>query len=101
MAWCCTPGRAGQTFHATGVMNYWLGVIGMIFCPCFTLFYANRCTDMNQQLGGEKKGVVMGFLCALCCQCCVVAQDAQALDYVTETTTGCCGLTREDGSPLE
>lgn len=89
---CCTGPRAAQTFSITGAMNYWLGLFGMTCVPCCTLMYANSCTEMNEKLGGDKRNIIMSCLCALCCSCCVVAQDAEALDLMSGVQTGFFGV---------
>jgi hypothetical protein len=95
MSLCCTGPRAAHTFHATGVMHYWLGCCLMSCCPMCTLWYANSMTDLNERLGGTKRDLVMGFLCACLCSCCVVAQDAESLDIVTGMETHCCTASRK------
>merc|ERR1719198_2517917 len=87
LSWCCTGPRAAHTFHSIGLMNYWVGLILMSCCPCCTLMYTNGCTDMNVRLGGSKQNPLEAAICAWCCTCCLVAQDAQSLDYVTGMET--------------
>jgi len=89
---CCSGPRGAQTFHATGIMNYWLGLILMSCFPCCTLCYTNACTDLNEKLGGRPRGCCMSMLCAWLCFCCVIAQDAESLDLVTGCKTGFCGV---------
>jgi len=89
---CCTGPRAAQTFSITGAMNYWLGLFAMTCFPCCTLMCVNSCTEMNEKLGGSKRNIVMSCLCALCCSCCVVAQDAEALDLMSGVQTGFFGV---------
>lgn len=93
LALCCSGPRAAHTFHATGVMNYWLGLILMTFFPCCTLWGTNSCTNLNETLGGEKRNPVMGCACAFFCSCCVIAQDAEALDMISGYQTGFTGVT--------
>merc|ERR1719386_448 len=100
LSWCCTGPRAAHTFHSAGVMDYWAGCVLMSLAPCCTLWAVNSFTDLNDLLGGEKKSILMGALCACCCSCCVVAQDAQSLDLITGAKTVCCGVeTPQEESP--
>jgi len=85
---CCTGPRAAHTFSATGTINYWVGLLLMTCFPCCTLMGVNSCTDMDKKMGGERRNIIMSCLCALCCSCCVVAQDAQALDLTSKVQTG-------------
>jgi len=80
---CCTGPRAAHTFHSTGIMDYWAGCLLMSCCPCITLWIVNSFTELNLRLQGEKKNFCMGAICACFCSCCMVAQDAQSLDYLT------------------
>merc|ERR1719401_701007 len=88
LAFACSGPRAAHTFHSVGLMNYWLGCVLMTCFPCCTLFYTNVCTDLNVYLGGERQSCPMGCLCSFCCSCCLIAQDAQSLDFATRTKTG-------------
>merc|ERR1712217_5185 len=92
LAWCCLAPRAAHTFDKTGTLPYWVGLAAMLCCPCFTLCYTNACTDMNESLGGEKRNCCMAVLCAWCCACCVVLQDAESLDAATGARTGCLSV---------
>jgi len=85
---CCTGPRAAHTFAKTGTMNYWGGLLLMSCFPCCTLMAVNSCTDMNEKMGGSRRNIIMSCLCALCCSCCVVAQDAEALDLTSGVQTG-------------
>jgi len=95
LSWCCTGPRAAHTFDKTGVLNYWIGLLAMTFCPCPTLCWANAFTDLNEKLGGEPRDMGKACCCALFCGCCVVAQDAQALDDITSVHVGCCGVSQD------
>jgi len=92
LSFCCTGPRAAHTFHSTGVLDYWAGCFLMSCCPCLTLWIVNSFTELNQRLQGEKRNFCMGAICACFCTCCVVAQDAQSLDYLTGMDTGFCGV---------
>jgi len=92
LSWCCTGPRAAHTFHATGILDYWAGCVLMSFCPCLTLWIINSFTELNEKLQGTKKNICMGAICACCCSCCVVAQDAQTLDYLTGMETHFCSI---------
>eukprot|EP00416_Gambierdiscus_australes_P019308 CAMPEP_0171056782 /NCGR_PEP_ID=MMETSP0766_2-20121228/1309_1 /TAXON_ID=439317 /ORGANISM="Gambierdiscus australes, Strain CAWD 149" /LENGTH=263 /DNA_ID=CAMNT_0011511771 /DNA_START=144 /DNA_END=935 /DNA_ORIENTATION=+ len=93
LAWCCSGPRAAHTFHTVGIgMNYWIGLVLMTFFPCCTLFAVNSFTQLNERLGGQKRNPVMSCVCAFFCSCCVIAQDAEALDLVSGHTTGFCGV---------
>lgn len=85
---CCTGPRAAHTFAATGTMNYWCGLLLMSCFPCCTLMGVNSCSDMDSKMGGTRRNIIMSCLCALCCSCCVVAQDAEALDLTSDVQTG-------------
>jgi len=93
---CCTGPRAAHTFAKTGTMNYWLGLLLMSCFPCCTLMGVNSCTDMNEKMGGTRRNIIMSCLCALCCSCCVVAQDAEALDLTSGVRTGFLSVYEEE-----
>jgi len=92
LSWFCTGPRAAHTFHSVGVIDYWPGCILMSLFPCCTLWAANSFTDLNEKLGGQKEGIFNGLVCAFCCSCCVVAQDAQSLDLIMGVDTGFFGV---------
>lgn len=92
LAWCCWAPRAAHTFDKVGVLPFWPGMALMACFPCCTLTYTNACTDLNERLGGERRNCIMAMLCAWCCACCVVLQDAASLDAATETQTKCCSV---------
>jgi hypothetical protein len=92
-SFCCTGPRAAQTFHSTGVLNYWPSCILMSSFPCCVLWAANSFTNLNKKLGGEQDGCVYGGACAMCCSCCMIAKDAQTLDLLTGATTELCSVT--------
>lgn len=91
-SWLCSGPRAAHTFYSTGVADYWCSLFGMSLCPCLVLCLANAFTDLNEKLGGEKRNPIMSCLCAFCCSCCVIAQDAESLDLITGVKTGFCGV---------
>jgi len=95
LSWCCTGPRAAHTLDKTGILNYWISLLAMTFCPQCTLCWANSFTELNTELGGEKRDMCKSLLCACCCTCCVVAQDAQALDDITSVHVGCCGVSQD------
>merc|ERR1719265_1170842 len=88
LSFCCTGPRAAHTFAKTEVLDYWISVVLMSVFPCCTLFVVNSCTELNTKLGGKPRECCMSAICAFCCTCCVVAQDAGALDMIMETSTG-------------
>jgi len=92
LSWCCTGPRAAHTFHSAGVLNFWPGCILMSLFPCCMLWWANSFTDLREMLGGAKKNCCLGALSALCCSCCLVAQDAQSLDLITGSETHLCSV---------
>jgi len=87
LSWCCTGPRAAHTFHSAGVLNFWPGCILTSLFPCCMLWWANSRTDLREMLGGAQKTCFFGALSALCCSCCLVAQDAQSLDLITGCET--------------
>jgi len=91
-SWLCSQARAAHTFDSAGVCNYWPSLILMTLCPCLTLYFMNSCSNLNENLGGRKKDCCSGLICALCCSCCVIAQDAESLDMATGARTKCCGV---------
>lgn len=97
----CSAGRAAHTYDKVGLMPYWLGLFLSAFCPCGALFYMNACTDLNEKLGGERRGILSAILCSWCFPCCVIAQDAQALDECTGVAVGLCGVEEPDGDQSE
>lgn len=98
-SFCCPGPRAAHTYDSTGVMDYWFGLCCMSFFPCCTLWVTNSATDLNPRLGGDQMSVVGGCLASMCCSCCLIAQDAQALDYATGMETHCCSF--EPKRPLQ
>merc|ERR1719272_1375339 len=70
LSWCCTGPRAAHTFYSTIGSNYWLCCALTSVLPCCTLWYTNSFTDLNEKLGGEKRNVFMGLICACFCSCC-------------------------------
>lgn len=92
LSYCCSAPRAAHTFHTTGVLTYWPSLILMTCFPCCTLFIMNSFTELNEKLGGEKAGVLQSCICAFCCSCCVIAQDAETLDLMTGARTGLIGV---------
>mmetsp|Transcript_1461 Transcript_1461/g.2607 ORF Transcript_1461/g.2607 Transcript_1461/m.2607 type:complete len:235 (+) Transcript_1461:68-772(+) len=91
-SWCCSGPRAAHTFYTAGISDYWCSLFGMSVCPCLVLALANAYTDLNEKLGGEQRNLLMSCLCAWCCSCCVIAQDAESLDLITGVKTGFCGV---------
>mmetsp|Transcript_80947 Transcript_80947/g.143365 ORF Transcript_80947/g.143365 Transcript_80947/m.143365 type:complete len:229 (+) Transcript_80947:68-754(+) len=91
-SWLCSGPRAAHTFYSTGISDYWCSLLGMSLFPCCVLFVANSFTDLNEKLGGQKRGLLMSCLCSYCCSCCVIAQDAESLDLSTGVRTGFCGV---------
>mmetsp|Transcript_89009 Transcript_89009/g.153953 ORF Transcript_89009/g.153953 Transcript_89009/m.153953 type:complete len:234 (-) Transcript_89009:69-770(-) len=92
MSWLCSGPRAAHTFYSTGISDYWCSLFGMSLFPCCVLCVANSFTDLNEKLGGQKRGLLMSCLCSYCCSCCVIAQDAESLDLSTGVKTGFCGV---------
>mmetsp|Transcript_38952 Transcript_38952/g.72319 ORF Transcript_38952/g.72319 Transcript_38952/m.72319 type:complete len:99 (-) Transcript_38952:66-362(-) len=92
MSWLCSGPRAAHTFYSTGISDYWCSLFGMSLFPCCVLCVANSFTDLNEKLGGQKRGLLMSCLCSYCCSCCVIAQDAESLDLSTGVRTGFCGV---------
>jgi len=82
LSWCCSGPRAAHTFYSVLGFNYWLGCALTSCFPCCTLWYFNTFTQLNNRLGGEKRSIFMGLMCACCCSCCVIAQDAETLDVM-------------------
>mmetsp|Transcript_80946 Transcript_80946/g.143364 ORF Transcript_80946/g.143364 Transcript_80946/m.143364 type:complete len:235 (+) Transcript_80946:63-767(+) len=89
---CCSGARAAHTFYSVGISDYWCSLFGMSLFPCCVLCVANSFTDLNEKLGGQKRGLLMSCLCSYCCSCCVIAQDAESLDLSTGVRTGFCGV---------
>lgn len=92
LSFLCSGPRAAHTFHSTGTMTYCIGLFAMTLFPCCTLCVTNAVTDLNERLGGQKRDLLMSCVCAWCCSCCVIAQDAQALDFITGAKTGFCDV---------
>jgi len=93
-SWLCSQARAAHTFDSAGVCNYWPSLVLMTLFPCLTLYFMNSCSNLNENLGGRKKDCCSGMICAFCCSCCVIAQDAESLDMATGARTTCCGVER-------
>jgi len=91
-SWCCSGPRAAHTFHSTGVLDFWPGCVAMSLCPCCTLWLVNSFTDLNAKLGGVRQNIFMGLVCACCCSCCLISQDAESLDMITGAKTKLCGV---------
>jgi hypothetical protein len=99
-SWFFQGFRAAHTFDKVEVCDYWASCVLMSLCPCFTLWYMNSCTDLNTKLGGEQQNCCCACICAWFCSCCLVAQDAQALDSIMEVETGLCGVTATESPGL-
>jgi hypothetical protein len=97
----CPAARSAHTYDKVGLMPYWLGLLLSAFCPCGTLLYMNACTDLNVKLGGEKRDILMAVICSCFFPCCVIAQDAQALDECTGATVTLCGVEGGDSGQGE
>jgi len=93
----CFAARAAHTYSSVGVLPYWPGLCLSAFFPVCTLFYTNACTELNEKLGGEQRGCLMAFLCSFFCACCVIAQDATALDECTGQAVVMCSV--QQGGP--
>lgn len=91
-AFCCSAPRAAQTFNSAGILSYWLGLFSMTVLPCCTLWAVNYGTDLQERLGGKKKDICMTGICACCCSCCVITQEAEALDLMTGAESHLCGV---------
>jgi len=91
-AFCCSAPRAAQTYHSAGIMNYWLGLFSMSLLPCCTLWAVNYWTELPQRLGGKKKDCCMSCCCTLFCSCCVITQEAEALDQLTGAKSSLCSV---------
>jgi len=63
-------------------MNYWASLVLSFYAPCLLLCVVNSCTDLNVKLGGQKQNVIMATLCSCFCSCCLITQDAEALDLM-------------------
>jgi len=103
LASLCAPQRAALTYHAADIMNYWIGLVAMIFCQACTVFGVSAFTDLRKKIGGDDLFSCMGACEACCCSCCVVAQEAQAVDLCTGQEVVCCGVTTralESTAPL-
>jgi len=95
LALCCGPSRLGLTFHATGILDFWIavllnaipGISPILTCVVLT------STDITTKLGGERPHCCEACLCSFCCLCCVNVKLAEALDLATEQTTGCLKVT--------
>lgn len=92
LSWCCSGPRAAHTFYSTLGLNYFFCCLLMSCFPCCTLWYVNSFTELNEKLGGEKRNMFVGLICACLCSCCVIAQDAESLDRVVGVKTGFCGI---------
>lgn len=89
-SFCCQPARAAHTFSVARIMPYWAGFISMLCCPCLTLCFVHAFGGLNEELEGHKSDPISSCLCSWCCSCCVIAQDAEALDALTDSKTQCC-----------
>jgi len=93
LACCCPVARAAHTMDATGTMDYWPSCVLMTICACPTLWLAHSRSDLQAKLGTAPRGCFMDCLCVTFCTCCVISQDAIALDMITGARTGICGVT--------
>lgn len=100
LSFFCPQARAAHTFDKTGTIDYWCGLMGMLFCPFCTLCWANACTDLNAKLGGQPANPLASLACTWLCSCCVIAQDAESLDAATGVRTECCGVSGGGGFPV-
>jgi len=100
---CCSVSRAAHTFDRAGLLNYWAGLFLMMIVPFCTLWGTSSFTDLNETLGGKRRNPLISCICVFFCSCCVIAQDAQALDLTAGVKTGFCGITHkesDEGSTL-
>jgi len=95
LSWCCSGPRAAHTFYSTLGLNYVFCCLVTSCFPCCALWYVNSCTDLNEKLGGERRNLFVGAICACLCSCCVIAQDAESLDLVNGVKTGFCGISAD------
>lgn len=93
-SFCCSGPRAAHTFDAVGIMDYWAGLLLMTFFPCCTLCYAASFTELHPLLGGKKRNPFMALIFTCFCSCCVIAQDAETLDLLTNEMTGFVSITQ-------
>lgn len=84
----CCASRAAHTFHQTGVFDFWPSCILMSLFPCCTLFVVSSFTDLDNRLGGERRGIFSSFYGACCCFFCLLAKHAQSLDIIANARTG-------------
>eukprot|EP00929_Paragymnodinium_shiwhaense_P086870 TRINITY_DN47260_c0_g1_i1.p1 TRINITY_DN47260_c0_g1~~TRINITY_DN47260_c0_g1_i1.p1 ORF type:complete len:273 (-),score=78.99 TRINITY_DN47260_c0_g1_i1:125-943(-) len=91
-ALCCYGPRGAQTLHSTGVLNFWPALFLLSLFPCCTLCCAHYNTDLPEKLGGQKKDLCMSCLCGFCCSCCMLTQDAEALDKITGARPSFCSV---------
>jgi len=91
MGWCCSGPRAAHTFNSVGILNYWLGLVLMTCAPCCTLLWANTSTDYLEKLGGTKHSCIKAAVCSFLCSCCLITQDAEALDLILAQSKGVVG----------
>lgn len=92
LACCCPAPRAAHTMDSTGVVDFWPGCVLMAIAPCCTLWLVHSLTKLKDKLATTRQGCLTDCLCASFCGCCVVAQDAIALDMITGARTRLCGI---------
>lgn len=85
----CEQARAAHTFAKAGACGYWPSCVGSFCClPCM-LFALHQ--KLRRALGAGRQSPVTACFFAFCCTCCVVAQQAEALDAATGQRCSCCG----------
>eukprot|EP00929_Paragymnodinium_shiwhaense_P004669 TRINITY_DN10578_c0_g1_i1.p1 TRINITY_DN10578_c0_g1~~TRINITY_DN10578_c0_g1_i1.p1 ORF type:complete len:293 (-),score=42.32 TRINITY_DN10578_c0_g1_i1:233-1111(-) len=89
LACCCGPARAALTYHAAGIVDYWPGLLLTLFCQPCMVFFMTAFTSLHRKLGGATPNPCTTCLCAWCCNCCMIAQEAQAVDEATAQDVGC------------
>ncbi|CAK0859928.1 unnamed protein product, partial [Prorocentrum cordatum] len=85
----CMQSRAAHTFDKTGACAYWPSWLWMYICPCCAICYLQN--SVRQAMNASRVNPLSNCCSSTFCACCVVAQQAQALDCATGQWTTWCG----------
>mmetsp|Transcript_49741 Transcript_49741/g.111948 ORF Transcript_49741/g.111948 Transcript_49741/m.111948 type:complete len:346 (-) Transcript_49741:113-1150(-) len=119
MGWCCFQCRTGDTWHAAGLLPFWMGFSLVVFLDCLAytgaiimqvsilgnlLFYAAEMTmffmlmifriRLRRAVGKDHACNCCDCLMAFCCPACANCQEAKEIDGIMNVRTQpcCCDI---------
>lgn len=104
-ALCCPLARLGHTYHAAGVMEYWPAVFLVCLMttvvPCVTCCFLASLRSQLKRKFGITESPFLDCLCWMWCSCCLVNQEARAVDDVMWVKVGCCFDVRQQAGAFD